>query len=138
MSISSTAARTLSTSRSNGNSGVWTPTTTRPSAYASDQARTQARVRSQLMHVQVQKSTSTTFPRRPAGVSGSEFSQAVAPSKPARSPPLGSSSGALRNSFTPPPFPLPSPQRPEARSQLFGEQLRLFPRGEVTAPVHFV
>src|SRR4029453_956471 len=36
------------------------------------------------MHVYVQKSTSTTFPRRPSGVSGSELSQPVAPSKPGR------------------------------------------------------
>src|SRR5207247_6932181 len=41
-------------------------------------------VRSQLMHVYVQKSTSTTFPRRPSGVSGSELSQPVAPSNPGR------------------------------------------------------
>jgi hypothetical protein len=35
------ASRTFSTSRSNGNSGVWTPTTTKPwSAYFPAQART--------------------------------------------------------------------------------------------------
>ena len=36
------------------------------------------------MQVYVQKSTRTTFPRRPSGVSGSELSQPVAPSKPGR------------------------------------------------------
>src|SRR4029453_10542321 len=62
---SCTAQRTLSTSRSNGNSGVWTPTTTNPcSSYFSAHARTYASVRSQLMHVYVQKSTRTTLPRR--------------------------------------------------------------------------
>jgi hypothetical protein len=39
-------------------------------------------VRSQLMQVYVQKSTSTTLPRRSAVVSGDEFVQPVAPSKP--------------------------------------------------------
>src|SRR5256885_1601509 len=57
--------------------------TTRPSSrYACDQARTYAAVRSQLMQVNVQKSTRTTRPLRAAGVRGSELSQAVAPSKP--------------------------------------------------------
>jgi hypothetical protein len=36
------------------------------------------------MHVYVQKSTSTTFPRKSAGESGPEFSQPVAPSKPGK------------------------------------------------------
>jgi hypothetical protein len=39
-------------------------------------------VRSQLMQVYVQKSTSTTFPRRSSAVSGGELSQPVAASKP--------------------------------------------------------
>jgi hypothetical protein len=47
-------------------------------------ARTKASVRSQLMQVYVQKSTRTTFPARPPGVSGDEFSQPVAPSNPGR------------------------------------------------------
>src|SRR3954447_1320156 len=84
------ASRTFSTSRSNGNSGVWTPMTTRPrSRYFSDHARTKASVRSQLMHVYVQKSTRTTFPARPSGVSGEEFSQPVAPSNTGRRPSAG-------------------------------------------------
>jgi hypothetical protein len=37
-------------------------------------------VRSQLTQEKVQNWTTTTFPRSPAGVSGSELSQAVAPS----------------------------------------------------------
>src|SRR5206468_10444271 len=41
------------------------------------------------MHVYVQKSTSTTFPRRSAGVSGAELSQPVAPSNAARRPSRG-------------------------------------------------
>src|SRR4029079_2062640 len=89
-SIVSAAQRTLSTSRSNGNSGVWTPTTTSPSAYFSDHARQYASVRSQLMHVYVQKSTSTTFPRRASLVSGGELSQPVAPSNPGRWPSMAS------------------------------------------------
>ena len=36
-------------------------------------------MRSQLMQEKVQNWTATTLPRRPAGVSGSELSQAVAP-----------------------------------------------------------
>ena len=36
------------------------------------------------MQVYVQKSTRTTFPRRPSGVSGSELSHPVAPSNPGR------------------------------------------------------
>ena len=36
-------------------------------------------VRSQLMHVSVQKSTSTMWPRSSAGPSGSELSHPVAP-----------------------------------------------------------
>src|SRR4051794_30705540 len=65
---------------SNENSGVWTPMTTRPSSrYACDQARTYGSVRSQLMQVSVQKSTSTTRPRKSAASSGSELSQADAP-----------------------------------------------------------
>ena len=83
--MSSTAQRTLSASRSNGNSGVCTPTTTSPSSsYFSAHARTYASVRSQLMQVYVQKSTRTTFPRRTSGVSGSELSQPAAPSNAGR------------------------------------------------------
>src|SRR4029450_5643925 len=64
--------------------------TTRPrSRYFSDHARTKASVRSQLMQVYVQKSTRTTLPARPSGVSGDEFSQPVAPSKPGRRPSTG-------------------------------------------------
>src|ERR687897_752456 len=89
------ASRTFSTSRSNENSGVWTPMTTRPrSRYFSDHARTKASVRSQLMQVYVQKSTRTTFSTKLSGVSGDEFSQPVAPSKPGKRPSTGN--GAVR------------------------------------------
>src|SRR5919106_4023119 len=43
------------------------------------------------MQVQVQKSTRTTRPRRPSGVSGSELSHLVAPSNDGRRPSTGSS-----------------------------------------------
>ena len=50
--MSSMARRMFSISFSKGNSGVWTPTTTRPwSLYFSDHARTYGIVRSQLMQV---------------------------------------------------------------------------------------
>src|SRR5829696_9958675 len=69
--------------------------TTRPrSRYFSDHARMKASVRSQLMQVYVQKSTRTTFPARPSGVSGDELSQPVARSKPGRRPSTGN--GAVR------------------------------------------
>src|SRR5215210_5163391 len=68
---------------SNENSGVCTPITTSPSSrYACDHARTYGSWRSQLMHVRVQKFTSTTRPRSSAGPSGSELSHPVAPSNP--------------------------------------------------------
>src|SRR3954468_11913953 len=84
--LSCTAFRTLSMSSSNENSGVCTPMTTNPcSLYRVAQARTYGTVRSQLMHVYVQKSTRTTLPCRSAAVSGGELSQAVAPPSEARS-----------------------------------------------------
>src|SRR6188508_644086 len=43
------------------------------------------------MQVYVQKSTSTTRPRSPSGVSGSEFSQPVAPANEGREPSTGNS-----------------------------------------------
>src|SRR5262245_9978574 len=43
------------------------------------------------MQVYVQKSTSTTFPRRASGVRGWELSQPVAPSKPGKWPSIGNS-----------------------------------------------
>src|SRR5262245_35827971 len=46
------------------------------------------------MQVYVQKLTRTTVPARPSGVSGDEFSQPVAPSKPGRRPSTGN--GAVR------------------------------------------
>src|SRR4051794_7312579 len=46
---------------------------------ACDQARTYGSVRSQLIHVSVQKSTRTTCPRSSAGPSGAELSHSVAP-----------------------------------------------------------
>ena len=57
------AASTLLAERSNGNSGVCTPTTVRPwGVYRSAQRFTWGRVRMQLMQAYVQKSTSTTRP----------------------------------------------------------------------------
>src|SRR2546426_12630527 len=73
------ARRTLSRSCSKPNSGVCAPITTRPcSRYLASQARMYGSVRNQLTHVYVQKSTSTTLPRRPSAVSGGEFSHVVA------------------------------------------------------------
>src|SRR5215472_12983368 len=90
------------------------------------------------MHVYVQKSTSTTFPRRPAGVSGPELSQPVAPSKPGRWPPIAPR--RLLSRLTRP--PRNRRLRGWRSSDLIGtrpgprrEQLRLLPGGEVTAPV---
>src|SRR5215467_11071515 len=89
--MSFAARRTLARSFSTENSGVWTPMTTRPrSLYFAAHARTYGSVRSQLTHVYVQKSTTTTLPRRPSGVSGGELIQAVAPVKGASSPSFGS------------------------------------------------
>ena len=66
-----TAGRTLPGSCLKANSGAWTPTTTRPSRrYASYHAFTCGSSRNQIPYVQAQKFTSTTFPRRPARVSG--------------------------------------------------------------------
>jgi uncharacterized protein YbjT (DUF2867 family) len=50
-----------------------------PETSRCDQARTYGSWRSQLMHVRVQKSTRTTWPRRWTGPSGSELSHSVAP-----------------------------------------------------------
>jgi hypothetical protein len=41
------------------------------------------------MHVYVQKSTATTFPRKLAGVNGAEFSQPLAPSREGKCPSTG-------------------------------------------------
>src|SRR4029078_2814483 len=84
--LSSAALRTLSTSPSNVNSGVWTPMTTSPcSLYLAAHARMYGAVRSQLMQVYVQKSTSTTLPCRSAAVRGAELSHVVALPSEARS-----------------------------------------------------
>src|SRR6266849_3393453 len=73
------ARRTLSRSCSKSNSGVCAPITTRPCwRYLASHARRYGSVRNQLTHVYVQKSTSTTLPRRPSAVSGGEFSHVVA------------------------------------------------------------
>src|SRR3954465_2405488 len=86
-SISFAAQRTLSMSFSNGNSGVCAPITTSPwLRYFSSQARTYGSVRSQFTHVYVQKSTSTTLPLRPAGVSGGELSHSAAPLRDGNAP----------------------------------------------------
>src|SRR5690348_16066657 len=80
----------LTRSCSTENSGVCTPATTSPCGpYFAAQARTYGSVRSQLTHVNVQKSTRTTLPRSPAAVSGAELIQALAPSKDASAPSTG-------------------------------------------------
>ena len=90
---------TLSMFPSKPNSGVWTPITVSPSSrYLAAQARRYGSVRSQLTQVYVQKSTSTTRPRRSSGVNGSELSHPVAPSNDGRRPSTGNatSSPAMR------------------------------------------
>src|SRR3954468_3788178 len=74
------------------------------------------------MHVSVQKFTSTTWPRSSVGPSGSELSHPVAPSREA-------CAHVGRRSLA---------KRPERRSDLGGEELRLLPGGEVAAPVDLV
>src|SRR5215218_9693692 len=80
-------------------------------------------VRSQLMQVSVQKSTRTTWPRSSAGPSGLELSHSVAP------PSEGMCTWANTVHLA---------KRPERRSDLFGEQFRLLPGGEVAAAVDLV
>src|SRR3954447_3173988 len=97
------------------------------------------------MQVYVQKSASTTFPSRSAGVSGGEFSQPVAPSKPGMWPSTGSDPALRRllNRLTTPsaarsrprPPRLSSADSPERGAELVAEEIGLFPRGEVAAPV---
>src|SRR4051794_10922802 len=124
MARASVARRTPSMSCSNENSGVWTPTTTSPSsAYACDHARTYGSWRSQLMHVHVQKFTSTTRPPNSAGPSGSDLSHSVAPP----------SEGMCTCVNT-----VVLAQRAERLADVRGEQLRLLPGGEVAAPVVLV
>src|SRR5581483_9516720 len=75
------------------------------------------------MHVYVQKSMRTTLPSRPAGVSGSELSQPVAPDN----------EGSLLSTVA-----AISAHRPERGADLLGEELRLLPRGEVPAALGLV
>src|SRR3954469_17285867 len=118
------ACRTRSRSCSNENSGVWIPMATNPSfRYACDHARMYGAVRSQLMHVSVQKSTSTTRPRNSAGPSGSELSHPVAPP-----------SDGMRTCVN----TVALAKRAEPGAQLGGVQLRLLPGGEVPAAVDLV
>src|SRR5580765_3026150 len=89
------------------------------------------------MHVYVQKSTSTTLPRNPSGVSGSELSHPVAPSKAGRLP--STCDGCRRlNRLTrraPRALPRSSANRLERCTQLGGKELRLLPGREVPALV---
>src|SRR3954462_9805707 len=77
------------------------------------------------MHVYVQKSTRTTFPRRSSGLSGDELSQPVAPSRPGRCPSEGRAAASLLrrllNKLT---AALLSAKRPEGGTNLGGEELR--------------
>src|SRR5215203_2576443 len=110
---------TFRKSCSTSNSGVWTPIVTRPcSLYFSAQARIYGAVRSQLTHVNVQKFTRTTCPRRSSGERGSELSHPLAPS----SEDMGTISAKRR----------------ECRPDLFGKERGLFPGREVAAPVDLV
>ena len=83
--MSARTERTFSGSCSKENSGVCTPITTSPwPSYFLAQARTYGSDRSQLMHVYVQKLTTTTLPSRSGGARGGELSQPVAPPKEGR------------------------------------------------------
>src|SRR5437588_7136377 len=71
-----TAAATLLRTFSKSNSGECTPTSTKPRPrYDSYRVRRWGRVRTQLTHEKVQKSTSTTLHRRPSMVRGEPLSQ---------------------------------------------------------------
>jgi hypothetical protein len=48
-----------------------------------------------LMHEKVQNWTATTFPRRPSGVSGAVWSQAVAPRSSGSLPSTGDAAAAV-------------------------------------------
>ena len=85
------ASLTLDSSFSNSNSGECTPTTTSPLlAYLSFQSLKYGNVRRQLMHVYVQKSTSTTLPRNSSIERGWLLIHCVIPVKSAAVGPLGS------------------------------------------------
>src|SRR4051812_43721899 len=74
-----TALRTFEELRSSGSSGVCTLITCRPRApYSACTASTQGSVLRQLEHSKAQNSTSTTFPRNDAIVSGAELTQSLA------------------------------------------------------------
>src|SRR5881394_2174815 len=81
------AWRTLSLSFSNANSGECTPMITKPELlYCRYQALTKGSARRQLMQEYVQKSMTTTLPRKASRVSGEEFNQPVAPASDGISP----------------------------------------------------
>src|SRR6516164_5389362 len=81
------------------------PITTRPlSRYFSYHAFTYGNARRQLMHEYVQKSTTTTWPRRPSAVSGGEFSHSVAPSSGGSLPITGRTPLEPRADIIAPPF----------------------------------
>src|SRR3954464_13751099 len=88
------------------------------------------------MHVYVQKSMRTTFPRRSSVLSGDELSQPVAPSRPGRCPSEGRAAASLLrrllNKLT---AALLSAKRPEGGTNLRGEELRLLPGREVVETV---
>ena len=82
--------RTFDGTCSNANSGVCTPTITRPSLwYMRYHASTCGSVRRQLMHEYVQKSISTTLPRSSCMVSGRLFSQPSTPGEVRGRPVVG-------------------------------------------------
>jgi len=77
-----TAALTFTGTFSKSNSGEWIPTMTNPRPrYALYSCRRWGMVRTQLTHENVQKSTSTTRPRRPASVRGGLLIQPSIPAK---------------------------------------------------------
>src|SRR6266849_3665562 len=107
------ARRTLSRSCSKSNSGVCAPITTRPcSRYLASHARRYGSVRNQLTHVYVQKSTSTTLPRRPSAVSGGELSHVVAPRSAAN--PRSAAASPCSRAFVAPSMVNSSPARAAA------------------------
>ena len=79
-------SRTFSTSCSKPNSGVWTPMTVRPCSRRTSRPRPgrTAGCAASSRRCTSRSRRATTRPRRPSGVSGSELSHPVAPSKDGR------------------------------------------------------
>src|SRR4051812_29379277 len=92
------------------------PITTSPwSRYFSYHAFTNGSARRQLMQEYVQKSTTTTLPRRPSAVSGAELSHSVAPSSGGSVPCTGRAPAAPRADVIAPPVIAPPAMAPLPR-----------------------